>query len=109
MKSTRRQFLKRTSVLAGVGLLGGLFKPNVSKDIPLPGQVESTWAGDGPIGVVASGEHAGEPTWASTDNDEGEWLWIDSNPGGLISRYKCVVEGPGMLRCISEPPWHERI
>jgi len=80
MSLTRRQFLKRLSLAAGVAAIGGLFKgtPDVFKDVPLPRQVEPAWAGDGPIGVVASGEHAGELTWASTDNHPGT-VWIEAD------------------------------
>ena len=80
MSLTRRQLLKRTG-LAGLALaLGRLIATPEPEPNPLlkqawDGQVEPQWVSDGPIGVIASGEHLGKVT--ATDSKGMLWIMAD--------------------------------
>ena len=82
MSLTRRQFLKRTGLAALVLALGRLIATPEPEPNPL---LKQAWDGcigpievrDECIGVIASGEHIGQTTWASTGSNGGMWIQPD--------------------------------
>ena len=74
MSLSRRQFLKRLGLVAGVGLIGSLFTgEELSPSKPMAPLLPTDPLNTIPVGVIASGEHIGKVTSISYT---GESLWI---------------------------------